>query len=54
MLTTQEIAYGQQKNREYIYEECKAKSFEMFKCYNWEFIDSRYEFLCKQSNITPW
>lgn len=54
MLTLEEIAYGQQKNREYIYEESKEKSKEILGRYDWQFIDTYYERLCNLANITPW
>lgn len=54
MLTQQEISYGQQKNREYIYEQAVSECVQMLGRWNDSFIDQRYEFLCKQANITPW
>jgi hypothetical protein len=54
MLTLEEQAYSQQKNREYIYEECQAESLRLFDRYNWKYIDQQHEYKCKQCNITPW
>lgn len=54
MLNEDEIAYGQQKNREYIFEECKNNSIEKFGFLNWSYIDLEYEYLCRLANITPW
>lgn len=56
-----EIAYGQQKNREYIYLECKEWYRIVFgrkprdgNDDDEAFIDKAYEIKCALSNITPW
>jgi hypothetical protein len=62
----EEIEYGQQKNREYIWQQAKQerweykrlKSFGKPPCL-WNELDEdmvcvRYEILCKNANITPW
>lgn len=54
MLTLEELAYSQQKNREYIYEEYVQKSQEIYGFSNWEYIDTQFEKRCKQLNIKPW
>lgn len=61
MLTQQEIAYGQQKNREHIWQQCKCEFVETYGIQPRDgcdldqfFLDSRYEYLCRQSNIQPW
>jgi hypothetical protein len=52
--TKEQIAYGQQKNREHIWNQAVNESIELIGRWNDSFIDQRYEYLCKQANITPW
>lgn len=67
MLTQQQLAYGQQKNREHIWQQAKAERREFKIKLNellghsleWTEHDKdmtgvRYEMLCRNSNITPW
>lgn len=68
MLTQDQIAYGQQKNREHIWNQAKLERMEykalQSKFYKepikpWNDLDEdmtcvRYESLCQNSNITPW
>jgi hypothetical protein len=53
-LSPSELAYSQQKNREYIWLECKDKSREKFGYIDEDFCDFEYERLCKLANITAW
>ncbi len=68
MLTVEQMAYGQQKNREYIWRQAKLERWE-YKQSNaillrreiepWNELDEdmtgvRYEQLCLSANITPW
>lgn len=68
MLTQEQIAYGQQKNREHIWNQAKLERMEykalQSKLYKepikpWNDLDEdmtgvRYKSLCENSNITPW
>lgn len=59
-LTTEQLAYSQQKNREYIWEQCRVEFKEKFGIFNpdslvdEDWLDNRYLELCSQANITPW
>jgi hypothetical protein len=61
MLTQQEIAYGQQKNREHIWSQCEIDFEEEhgLKSKSWQdddqdWLDNRYMELCDEAKITPW
>ncbi len=63
MLSMQEIAYGQQKNREYIYSQAQDERKQLRKergdLYTWgrcdeDWVDYRYMQLCENCNITAW
>jgi hypothetical protein len=67
MLTEDQIAYGQQKNREHMYNQAKSERLEYKNLQkqiyghviSWSEVDTtmvdvRYEQLCKNVNITPW
>ena len=60
-LNQSEIAYGQQKNREHIYNECKVWFHIVFGRNpkdnderDQAFLDTSYEIKCDLANITPW
>lgn len=61
-MNTDEIAYSQQKNREHIWRQVKEEINATLRKeggINWtqyehDVFEARYEFLCKQANITPW
>lgn len=66
-LSKDELAYGQQKNREYAWEQAKEehrifrfkRAVVLGREIPWDetdtdSVDCRYIELCKQSNITPW
>lgn len=60
-LSTEQLAYSQQKNREHIWEDAK-RQFEKnngVKYCSWRDEDSEclnliYVSMCKKANITPW
>ena len=67
MLTQEQVAYGQQKNREHMYNQAKLERLEYKRLQErtyghkiaWSdsdtaMVDARYEDLCKNANITPW
>jgi hypothetical protein len=61
MLSQEQIAYGQQKNREHIWQECKEMFIKYFERTPYErrdedqeCLDLWYEAKCKRANITPW
>ena len=61
MLTQQEIAYGQQKNREHIWRQCVDEFKEKHNRHPNEWdpadeieVDNRYLNLCEITNITPY
>lgn len=68
MLTPEQIVYGQQKNREYIWTQAREEVWDfkrkLAKIFNQplttlteediEHMDNKYIRLCKQANITPW
>lgn len=68
MLTQDEIAYGQQKNREFIWQQARQERMEYkislakdfgYEVEPWNELDEnmayiRYELLANASNITPW
>lgn len=58
MLTVEELAYSQQKNREYIWNQCEIEFKEKFGYgsrswddYDQDWLSLRYEYLCDKSNI---
>ena len=57
-MTPQELAYGQQKNREHIWQQVKDDFKNAMETSKESLIDDlmdyRYLELCKSSNITPW
>jgi hypothetical protein len=59
-LTKEALAYGQQKNREYCWEQAKLEFKEIFGLFDAEndnhddWVSNRYLELCEKSNITPW
>jgi len=68
MLTQDQIAYGQQKNREHCWNQAKQERIEYKKFianalkkdierwYPWDerAVEIRYEELCELAKITPW
>lgn len=61
MLSQQELEYSQQKNREHIWTRCEADFKEVHGVFakSWndcdmDWISDRFEYLCKQCNITAW
>jgi len=61
MLTQDQIAYGQQKNREHIWQQCKSEFLEQngehaksWCDHDQQVLSDRYEYLCKQARIKPW
>lgn len=62
-LSLDQIAYGQQKNRENIYShainergdlKAHTKDISSWNVFDDAWVDYRYMELCAQSNITPW
>ena len=58
MLTQEELAYSQQKNREHCYSQARQeimglRQISMSELDEWQ-IYERFKKLCKDANINPW
>lgn len=60
-LTIDQLAYGQQKNREHIWEQAKQQfeinngvKYSACRDEDSSCLNSIYEAMCKNVNITPW